>query len=397
MSNSTNISILVASLLLINMGYAAAPNPAHLNTTNVIFGVSLQEGIPQATDNATAMNIALSSGIRYFKFSPTLNSTKVGFFRNMSNQGAKFWGRIDWLSLNESVDSSGCYKNCNWTLSQWNATVSNILIDYPYIHLWEIWGEPQATAYQSGYFTSIANYSEMVKAAYVRIKAHNSSDQVICLGGSNFYLAGGATTYNALNYQWAQKFWSNGTAPYCDAISLHAYTGFQYTLNQTPPHGNQTFAQMLNQSIGLYENLTHKPIYISEFGIFYANGSLPFSRARGTPQKQALFINQTVNLFLSKPYIRGMFYFDLVDASPNAPFGLLNLTDYSKNPGYYTYLSFIPKSSNETAMMPQQSQNYYGYGAAATVLAVAAALLVLRRHRRKRTEAGKIQGTANDE
>ena len=290
-------------------------------------------------ENATATRIAMQDGIRYFRFDISPNATEEAFVENMSDEGARFIGILDYNTVGAEIRGGRCIANCNWTLADWNESVSLAVSDYPDVHVWEIWNEPQIAMFQDGVQNGSAyNYYLMLKSAHGIIKAHNNSDTVLCLGGDNIYSGGASFDQN--DYLWAQQVWSYGASDYCDAISLHAYSGFIYLMNQTPYGSFSTMGGIFNQSLESYEKLTGKPIWITEFGIPSNNGTGLGGELGNSQYKQAEFLNQTFNLFLSKPYVAGISWFNLAglaDAPYNFDFGLLNASTLAAKPAMYAY------------------------------------------------------------
>lgn len=311
------------------------PAPAN-NSGNVIFGVA-------ATTNASALRYAISSEIKYFRTDIGNNKNQENLIQNVTYAGGHYIGILDYITVGAEASPYGCLSSCNWTLGDWDASVENAVGSYPEIHIWEIWNEPQFKEWQSGFLNgSTYNYFLMLKSAYQIIKAHDPSDIVLCLGGDNIYTGG--TTASYADYQWAQQVWSYGASSYCDAISLHAYTSFTFLMTDTPRGANQTIGSMFNETLSAYENLTGKPIWITEVGIPSNNGTGTPINLNDSMNKQAAFLNQTYSMFLSKPYVKGIFWFNLLgyEHPPyEIDFGLLNATTLAPKPAFYDLLRFM--------------------------------------------------------
>jgi hypothetical protein len=206
---------------------------------------------------------------------------------------------------------------------------------------------------ESGYLnSSTVTYFNMLKNAYGIIKAHNSSDTVVCLGGDNIYYAGFQTMY-VPDYDWAQSLWSLGAAKYCDAISLHAYTAMRYLMTDVPAlgngkPGNQTLGQIFDEALSAYEALTGKPIWITETGIPSNNGTGYTPPLDNSPQRQALFLNQTFSLFASRAYVKAVFWFDL--------------SGYSNSPWNFDFGLVSPSGAAKPALLEFQSFSLLGHG-----------------------------------
>ena len=188
------------------------------------------------------------------------NPTMEGVDANLSNRfGQKFLGILDYVGVDSYlVNKYGCaYMTCNvsdnnamnnWTLADWNQTVANAIVEYPNIHWWEIWNEPDnyLTGYQNH---SALNYFRMIKAAATIIHAARPNDTVVCMGGDG----GGGVLPNSTALAWWQQVWNYGAAPYCNAVSVH------YDYEATA------------ESFNAIWNLTHVPIWESEIGVSDAN------------------------------------------------------------------------------------------------------------------------------
>ncbi len=315
------------------------PLPARQTAGTVVFGV---DGVPM---NYSRMVQAKSYGIGWTRSDIRLSPSFAAYMRNLSLSGTNVVGILDYDTVGAMINSNGCFSNCTWNMGAWNSSVHAAVSEYPQVHVWEIWNEPQIPKYQDGALNSSPySYYLLLRAAYGIIKAHNASDTVLCLGGDNPYSGGlGADPYD---YQWAQALWAYGAAEYCDAVSLHVYSAFTYLMSQTPSYqgiyGNQTIGEILNSSLAQYENLTGKPIWITEVGIPSGNNQSYGNLLNDTPQKQAEFVNQTFTALLSKPYVRAIFWYHMYGySSPpyNIDFGLFT-PGMAPKPAYYAFRSF---------------------------------------------------------
>ncbi|MGC8572070.1 MAG: cellulase family glycosylhydrolase [Candidatus Micrarchaeia archaeon] len=317
---------------------------ANLINANAIIGVA-------ASSNITLMEFAIDSGIKYFREDITLNKNQEKTINNFTKEGANFIGIIDYTSLNLSSPCNPSINNCNWTLNDWNSTVYKIIRAYPEIHIWEIWNEPQLPIFQSGFQNGRPfNYYIMVESAYNIIKAYNKSDLVLCFGGDNVYDGQRSASIKDPDYEWASAAWQYGLSKYCDAISLHVYTDDKYLLNQSVS-SNLTLRSIISNQIDLYEKLTDKPIFITETGIPSNNGTgIPSYILNDSLNKQAVFLNQSFSLYLSKPFIKGIIWFNLVgyEHKPyNLDFGLLNNTSNRSRllkPSWYIFIKYLNES-----------------------------------------------------
>lgn len=319
--------IFVGLLILI---YVLIVNNQQINMKKIV-------GVAGTTMNNSASKIVYSDNIRWLRFDLNLNNQSVSYINNLTNMNFSILGIIDYQTLGLKLNANGCVSGCNWTLSDWNNTVKQAVLKYPNVHVWEIWNEPQFKEFDSGFQNgSPYNYYVTLKSAYNIIKSQHPNDTVLCLGGDNIYEPNGGSLYD---YIWAQKVWSYGANKYCSAISLHAYSSFVYLLNQTPQGNNSDIQNIFNNQLNKYENLTEKPIWITETGIPSSMNASYNNIIGASSSKQSIFINQSMNFFLSKSYVSGVFWFNLygnVSRPYNLNFGILN-QNLSKKASYFAF------------------------------------------------------------
>lgn len=208
----------------------------------------------------------------------------------------------------------------NWTLSDWHSLIGQAVAAYPAIHVWEVWNEAELQAaeyrqfHETGYFNGSAyQYFLMLKDAYGTIKAHNPTDTVVCFGGLPLF--DGIPHQVSESENFARQVWNYGASRYCDAISVHAYSGMLYLLTDVPSGSSKTVGQIWNENLQFLENLTAKPVWVDETGLPSNNWT---SSAGLSPQKQSLFLEQSFSFFLSKPYVKAVLWWDLIGPSPES-------------------------------------------------------------------------------
>ena len=274
--------------------------------------------------NSAHVGFLLSQGVHLTRTDLALNQSEESLIRNETSRGATYVGILDYDTLGVSIVNGTCTANCNWTLGDWNKTVSEAVAAYPEVHIWEIWNEPDISTFQSGLVNgSPYNYYLVDRSAYGIIKAHNSTDKVLCLGG--IYVQ---------DLSWAKQAWRYGMANYCDAISLHIYTGITL-LNQTPAGATESWGSYLNQTLAEYESFTGKPIWITETG-------MPTNAEGSNDSTQAEFAGQELSTLMAKPYIKAVLWYNLVSSTPQSlDFGLLNYTTMQPKPAWYIFKKFL--------------------------------------------------------
>ncbi len=329
--------LLIAVVILIHISGFAHNTVLKLSVPNQ----SIALGVDGSIMNASQIRALESFGVHWIRLDISENKSFESYITNLTANNMSVLGIIDYRTMGvkfKNINGSlECVSNCNWTLNDWLSNVSDVVNMYPQIHVWEIWNEPQLPIFQNGFNNgSVYNYFLMLRGAYGVIKRYNQSDTILCLGGDNIYEGGNAIW--AYGYNWAKELWSYGASRYCSAISLHAYTGFTLMMNQSLGNG-VTMGSIFNDSLDAYENLTHKPIWITEIGIPSNNGTGLGNRLDNSYNKQAMFLNQTFSMFASKPYVGGIFWFNVnghVDSPYNFSFGLFNRS-FSPKPSAYAF------------------------------------------------------------
>ncbi len=299
-----------------------------------------------ASSNATAMAYAVENGITCFRADIGLNQGEMDFVSNVTRAGGSYLGILDYVTLGAQTSRYGCASNCNWTLATWNATVEQALADYPEVHQWEIYNEPLIRQFMGGYENGSAlNYYNMIRSASEIIKSRDPNATVVCFGGAQTFPFGAVQN----EYPFYAQGWSYGAFKYCDAISLHSYILPYYGLNQSLS-GNATVAEELNFTVNLYENLTGKPIWITETGL-PSNGNQTLGISF-TEQEQNTFLRQDMEFYSSYPFVSKVYWFHLEGAvARGLDYGLLNSTTLQPKESWHSFLYFV---SNSTSHMPAQ-------------------------------------------
>ncbi len=315
------VLIIAILLLAITYGYywhksIANNKKINLNNNNISVNASAMKGKIIGVDgsylNSSSIDIPLKYNITWMRFDVGFTPQIENGLFDLNRSGYHIIGILDYATMCDNSTSSKI--NCTWSLNDWNASVRNAISTYPFIHVWEIYNEPQLPTYYSGIYNgSPYVYYLMLKGAYKIIEQNNSNDTVLCLGGDNLFL--GNMQGSAYDYEWAKSLWSYNASRYCTAISLHAYSDM-LMLNSYIPGTNMTMQNEFLMYLNLYENLTQKQIWITESGI-PSNNAAGTNGLNNTLLNQARYLNGSFGLFLSKPYVKAVLWFHLVGSTSN--------------------------------------------------------------------------------
>ena len=303
------------------------------SSNGIAYGANLMQMRPPIYDFAFAFNASIPKeyGVSWLREAAFVDPLYGPNLTELYNQYAPFG--YNW-EFRFDVEGVTALYGSSWTLQQWDSYVSDVLKDFPNVHVWEVGNEVLSgqAQYNNGYLASgnlTQAYFNMLKDTYNLVKQHDSSDIVLAFGGNDFFDPTQLSLYNTgsfadASYKNAAQVWADGAANYCDAISLHAYadnTGAAWLLNETPSYNGvtskYTIQQLWNGSINAYEQLTGKPIWFTETGEPIQsppNDSTP-PIISNSIQKQADYLNQTFSLLSSYPFTRAIFWFKLAGPS----------------------------------------------------------------------------------
>jgi putative glycosyl hydrolase len=331
----TAVLLVAAVILLLSALYLAFGTEKPPVTNEVQFS---QRFCLAGAQNSTAVQFALAAGVTCFRSDVYLNHAATSFIANLTDAGAQYLGILDYATVGAQPSPQGCISGCNWTLDTWNASVANAVVEDPEISTWEIYNEPLITNFVGGYENGSAlNYFNMIKSASSIIKSRNPNATVVCFGGAQLF----PLSTVQIEYQFYKQVWSYGASRYCDAISIHAYTLPYYSLSQEA-YSNATLEQEYSFVLDLYENMTGKPVWITETGAPSNNWA---SGLNYSEQNQASFMRQDMEFFISYPFVKRVYWYALLDSGSGADFGLLNMTTLEPKPAWYSFLYFAKNST----------------------------------------------------
>jgi hypothetical protein len=205
---------------------------------------------------------------------------------------------------------------------------------------YEIWNEPDATAFWHGGSPDVAAYAALLKAAYPAIKAADPAAEVIT----------GPTTGN--NYDWIDGLYNNGAKGSFDAVAVHTDTA---CLDRGPD-----FFYRDGGRIGQFSFLGYKsvhdvmaahgdgdtPIWMTELGWSSTNktcarGQWAGKKPAGVGEaNQATYLKAAYHCLALDPYVQVALWFNLQDLSATDDelnrYGLLR-ADHSQKPSWAAF------------------------------------------------------------
>lgn len=214
--------------------------------------------------------------------------------------------------------------------------------EYPSVHLWMIWGEPNRPAnfspekrVEPGRTLNAAqkvaphNYARMLNAAYGSLKAVSARNTVI--GGCTF-------TSGAIDTeQWIENLrLPNGRPPRMDMYAHNPFSWRTPKFSNVPsPHGQVQIADLKRLGGMIDHNLGHGiPIFISELTMpTKPDEEFNWYTSRAG---QARWIRQTLRTARSWHRIRGLGWIHLYDDPPVSYGGLITASGVRK-PGFYAF------------------------------------------------------------
>jgi hypothetical protein len=202
---------------------------------------------------------------------------------------------------------------------------------------YEIWNEPDETAFWHGSAPDVATYAALLKAAYPAIKAADPGAKVLT----------GPTTGN--NFNWIDGLYNNGAKGSFDAVSVHTDTA---CLDRGPDFFYREGGQIGQYSFLGYQTVhgvmaAHgdgdTPIWMTELG--WSSTTKTCSRGAWAGKKpagvgeadQATYLKQAYHCLTFDPYVQVAMWFNLQDISATDGelnrYGLLR-ADHSQKPAW---------------------------------------------------------------
>jgi len=303
------------------------------------------------------INTILSNNIVTFRADAKNSKTDVNQIKALIANGVVPMEVLDYAvnTVTGAMCQTGA-SSCIYNQSMWNATIKLDIANYSGVHSWEILNEYLSninTNGQSFWNGSIVNYAYMVRDASTIIKstAGHQNDTLVCFGGSA--VIGGNTHFARDNFNAAAELFQAANtlgigSRYCDAISLHTYTNAGGLLSSARPgQVPATYAGNVMEWFGMYENLTLKPIWVTEFGIQNGQGG-QISCSSCTMGNQLILMNQSLSLYSNLTYVKNVWWF--TGAGTNS--GKLSLTGGNGNEVDTDFRYALWNISNSTCSSP---------------------------------------------
>lgn len=304
-------SALTVACFLMLQSPSADKNPRTnpIATLNPPFSINPDSvGICVHTLTQSDAQLINASGARWIRID--CNNTDSQFGNYLQN--AKTYN----LSVLAILDSWLFNGNCDFTLDEWNSSVTHYVTQYAdYVDAWEIWNEPASPTYpllnlnltnqnsQQNMATIVDFYYSMAQTAYPIIRHYDPNATILLFGGLNLYSAGDPNLM--LDQEFATKLAAKGVQQYGDVIAVHAYP---WANEAGDPVWNSYNDSLLCHG----ELFPHKELWVTETGQKIQEGC--------TEQMQADYLTQELQFFDGK--VDRVFWYALYDdASGN--FGLI--------------------------------------------------------------------------
>lgn len=174
------------------------------------------------------------------------------------------------------------------------------------VYIYEVWNEwLRGTGIPHKFKKNPPNYDiyfSLVKQTSLTLKKIDSS---------NVILAGSLNPFDQASKNWLFKLIDHGLLEYVDGISIHPYSYANIDLVKRTPEGNIDAIDQFEQELKRKYN-KDIPIYITEIGV------PTYSGIGGLTESEAgLFTIKYILLAKSRSYIKGVWWYDLIDDGNN--------------------------------------------------------------------------------
>jgi len=248
---------------------------------------------------------------------------------NEHKNGLGVCGLLHWMSWSDPTTGD------EEAMNNWINFVSLVVQRYKdTIRCWEVWNEEDYEGFWKP--PSAARYVRLLRATALTARRIDPGCTVV-LGGLMGW--GGKSPY----FPFLDEVYKNGGKPYFDIVAFHPYT-----FAQSPRKDNLLKAKIDDVLQRMNDNGdTGKPIWITEIGWPSNKASDARSERAVTPAQQASYLTEALEICLSYPQIKKVFWYCLRDAGGDPVesehhYGLLQ-RNCSAKPSYGAYRDFIKR------------------------------------------------------
>ena len=210
-----------------------------------------------------------------------------------------------------------------------------------YYEVWNEWNTGTGGYYPGG---SAQDYARLFDATYAAIKRVDPATIVLASSGYK---------------NWYTQIAKLGVAARADGVAIHPYVARESDYHPwAGSNGAERSAQKVIDDETTMRRLSggkEIPLYITEIGWPSSTGS------RGYPEQDvARMAERTLLMFAAMPYVRGVWWYDLVNDStdetnPEARFGLFRHRSYAPKPVGDVVRSLAPLLKNNSLVWSRQS------------------------------------------
>jgi len=265
MSYENNYSIVTSSLTC-KANYYAFQNLTNVDIvpSSMIVGVDIWRQTPLSDFQSSSL-LLQQSGIKIVRSAFAPNCL---ILPSLIESGMQIIGIL--YNTNYANNPSGYADWCYNTVLQYKNSV----------HIWEVWNEPD---WKTG-INNVASYTQMLKAAYPKIKQADPNCKV--LGGSISNCGN-----DGLNY--LRGMYTNGAKGFMDALAVHPYCGI-VSPTSTETGTGKGFWRVQDAHQIMIDNGDSSHIWITEFG---------WDTNKVTQEQQKNYIVEALNMAKSWSYV----------------------------------------------------------------------------------------------
>lgn len=212
------------------------------------------------------------------------------------NYGNKYYNKGAYPSDSQSINAFSNY--AQWVAKRFKGNVK-------YYEIWNEWTLGTGMTKFRGNIPSAEVYYELIKKTSEAIRKVDPS--AIIIAGSVNPLEQRARYINLTDWDWCEELIRLGVMNYIDGISLHTYSFLNRYKYLRTPIGNITYIDRFHE---YFSKVAGKDIsiYITETGVPNYDGPGGLSI-----QESAKYIKEYTNEVKKRPYIKGLWWYDLIN------------------------------------------------------------------------------------